>query len=254
MRPDERMAMFHTWAPDESPWSAWAKPILFATDSGRRVPYAIDVPPKLDAVPRSTARTAIIVDLPAQHGVLCAIELARRGYRPVPMYNATSGPGSNLIDIAPIMSPLADGADVIRGCRIPPDAPPAFMLDGARTRAKPLSGQYDNRWIIFPQDFPSARVLRLHGIEQVLLIRYPSRLPTDLRAVLRPWHDAGIHLSSMDPHTGVQIPIDPRVFSTTSRLFDHLSLVFHGLRENSAGGFGGTVPDPSSGSGGHGFA
>lgn len=249
MRPDDRMSLFRTWAPEESPWSAWAKPVLFATDSGRRVHYSIDVPPKLDAVPRCTARTAIILDLPGQYGVLCALKLARRGYRPVPMYNGTSGPGNNLIDVAFIISPLADGAAELKACRIAPDAPPAFMIDGARTRAKPLSGQYDNRWIVFPQDFPSARVLRAHGIEQVLLIRYPSRIPTDLRAVLRPWHNAGIQLSSMDPQTGIIKPVEPRVFSAASRLFDHLELIFHGLRVNSAGGFGGTVPHPSSGSG-----
>ena len=40
-------------------------------------------------------------------------------------------------------------------------APPAFLLDSDRMKAPaPDPGRFDNRWLVFPQDFPSAAFLR----------------------------------------------------------------------------------------------
>jgi hypothetical protein len=180
--------IFEAWAPDGIEWSAWAKPVLFAQWPDSVTPSATSAAPAGGHdylwLPQGSRRTAVIVDLPAVESVRAGIALARRGYRPVPLYNTSYGP-SPVIEIAPLILELAKGALVLQTTTLAPDAPPAFLLDSNRMQpgVPPSPGKFDNRWVVFPQDFPSATLLRARGVAEVLLIHGPSersvRLPAD---------------------------------------------------------------------------
>lgn len=245
-------ALFATWAPETARWSQWAKPVLFtypAPVAFTPAPVA-DLSP--DRAPSSSERLAVVVDLPGPQSVACGMVLAEKGFRPVPLFNTTIGPGTNLLDVAAVLSALIDAGDRLGAMQIPDDAPPAFLIDSGRLDGTPAPTVYDNRWMVFPQDFPSARALRAGGIESVAIVgRQGSMLKPDLRAVLRHWKRDGLAASSLDPVTGGRE--DLWFDASLLALFtDHVFGWFRGLRRNSAGGFGGTVPMPQATSGGFG--
>jgi hypothetical protein len=126
---------------------------------------------------------------------------------------------------------------------------PAFLLDSRRVHPLiPRSpGTYDNRWQVQEQDLPSGNYLRRGDIERVLLVA--AALAPDLAHPLHAWQRAGLGMAWLAPATGNMIPLDvprPRGYAG---LFQRL-LVLAGLSANSAGGFGGIVPEPSSSRGG----
>ena len=80
-------------APPHGRWSPWAKPVLFAhIDAVEGLPH-IDIPEIRLPIDRAKAGgTALVVDLPGLESVGLGLELARRGYRPVPPFNACPNP------------------------------------------------------------------------------------------------------------------------------------------------------------------
>jgi hypothetical protein len=68
--------------------------------------------------------------------------------------------------------------------------------------------------------------------------------------VLRLWNRDGLSTVICDPESGKSEELGFASLSPLAALADHFRLVFHGLRVNSAGGFGGSEPDASIGSGG----
>jgi hypothetical protein len=270
------MTLFAAWAPESARWSAWAKPVLFTYVDAPEpsvprpaaggalmppapvpappadVPPTIPVPELLDAhVPPLTRRAAIVVDMPGAQGIACGLALARHGYRPVPLYNATCGPGMDVIDLTPIIGVLRLAAAELESLRLRDDAPPAFLIDSRRLDGVPSPSMWDNRWMVFPQDFPSARALRARDIDSVVVIRRSEQsMKQDFRHVLRAWKREDMHATALDPATGVSTALD---FDTS--LFavfgDQVTAFFTGLRRNYAGGFGGAVPVPQATSGGY---
>lgn len=253
-------AAYRAWAPPSSPWSPWVKPITFAQHS--LPPHVRQRPepqwlPSLDWVPRSSDGVALVLDLPGAHAVRSGIDLLKLGYHPVPLFNATDGPNP-VLDLAPIERALFEGVDDIAAVTFHDRTPPAFLLDSRRLSGKrPGPGRYDNRWIVFPQDFPSSAMLQAHGINAVLVVRQDHRPPeSDLRQVLLRWHKAGIQLLGKQlgsPKRAAPLPVPWAPMSALALFFAGMTL---GLRRNSAGGFGSIVPMPNSGgSGGYrGFA
>ena len=75
------------------------------------------------------------------------------------------------------------------------EAPPAFLLDSRRfPRGKAASpGQFDNRWMVFPQDFPSGKLLLSRGLRRAVVVR-EGPLMDDLAHVLRRWQEAGVRI------------------------------------------------------------
>ncbi len=239
---------FAAWAPDGVIWSEWAKPAPFAHAGG----VLIDDPVDTTTVPRlplTVAPPAIaIVDLPGAEAVRAGLALAERGFRPVPLFNGTNGP-SPLIDIDPILRALGGGAGQIRRRSLPPDAPPAFLLDAQRQSGTPRAGVYDNRWVVLPQDFPSGTLLASRGVRDVILVqRGGGSVPTDLAHVLRRWQDQNIRLHAVDLDTGNKSDITvakPSWF----RLAWYAAIAVMGLRRSNVGGFGSTVPEQTGRSG-----
>ena len=251
---------FAAWAPDGVAWSQWAKPALFAQlDRATALPAGQtgapptpgtgETPIDLSWVPDPRGDTTIVVDLPGAESTAAGLALANLGYRPVPLYNGGIGP-SAVIDTEPIARALRAGAESLGTARIRPDAPPAFLVDADRMRPKipPAPGKFDNRWVVFPQDFPSATYLITHGVREVLVLRRGSdAIAEDLAHVLLRWQQAGVRILAADvtgARRGTEIVVRPP--SLFRRAWYRVAALA-GLRRSSAGGFGAVIPIPSSG-------
>jgi hypothetical protein len=252
----DREQLFELWAPSACPWSRWAKPILFADRSVVFVPGPDNEPLPPIGVQRDE-RTAVIVDLPGAEAVRTGLALAADGYRPVPLFNGARGPSLNLgatalVNVDPIVEWLSRGADLLSRLALPALAPPAFLLDANRQMlgASPSPGRFDNRWLVFPQDFPSANFLRSQNLQRVLLLQNrPGQPATDLAHVLLRWQQAGLELYCFDPTTGGSVSALTVSKPSWFGLVFQRALALAGLRRNSAGGFGSVIPQPSSGVG-----
>jgi len=255
--------IFAAWSTDDSPWSTWAKPVLFA-HLGSSV-----VPPPGGATARDAswspapeANVALVLDLPGEEGVWLGATLAARGYQPVPLYNAVPLPfGPPMIDllshrsvaavnVLPIISALGQNAEALARLSISPNAPPAFLLDANRqgNGLPMLPDAFDNRSICFTTDFPSANFLVTRGIKQVLLIQRDRIVPqSDLAHVLRRWQDGGLILERMR----IDLPWQRERFQVSRpswyRVMFQRTLAAFGLRRASGGGFGAWMPGSPSG-------
>jgi len=254
--------LYEMWAPEWDEWSPWVKPVLFTEMEGLPLPEAsIPAESSLHCSAGFRRDTALVLDLPGLQSLMAAFSLAKDGYRPVPLFNTTSGrrqhvPSSKcvLASVPAMVQVLSSPPPEYVRNAIIGDNPPAFLLDSYRLSPdnRPAPGMYDNRWIVFPQDFPSAAFLKSRGITQVVVIQEGYGSPADdLAHVLRRWQEAGISLFVQEANESSALrPIDiqrPSGF----RSMIYRVLVMMKLRRNSAGGFGSIIPIP--GEGGHGF-
>jgi len=242
---------FNAWAPEEGLWSRWAKPGLFTQRLGISPPALRSWPDPHDYFWLSQgSRTALVVDLPGVESVETGIAMARRGYRPIPLYNTSAGP-SALVNVADLVESLAAGAMALRDIRLLPDAPPAFLLDADRMRpAVPSNpGSYDNRWVVFPQDFPSGTFLRSRGIAEVIVLHGRGGVQDDLSHVLLRWQETGIQMRALAPGDASPRDLTVKKPSWFRRAW-YRAIIVAGLRRNNAGGFGSVIP--TAGGGGYG--
>jgi hypothetical protein len=254
--------IFSAWAPDESPWSRWAKPVLFAyLDSALSHIPVTEIAGDVGWAPVPGEKAALALDLPGAEGVVTGIALAGRGYRPVPLYNAVplpfsarllnpvSGGAVAAVDVLPIISALRKGAEQLAQMNLPFDAPPAFLLDANRQGwRKMIPGEFDNRSVSFTRDFPSANFLAAQGIERVILVQKGKLEPqSDLAHSLRRWQDGGINLERLR----LDLPSRPEPFEVArpswyGAMFQR-ALSSLGLRRSSTGGFGAWISGSSAG-------
>ena len=83
----------------------------------------------------------------------------------------------------------------------------------------PSPGKFDNRWVVFPQDFPSATFLRSRGVADVLLIHSGKSVQEDLAHVLLRWQQGGLRMMQASPsdivneraHRDAALLVPPRV-------------------------------------------
>lgn len=246
--------IFARWAPQDRYWSAWAKPNLFLslTADPALVYQNASAELSADQLPKSSARIALIIELSGARTVQLGLIAAGAGFQPVPLFNCCTG----LMEQVPTMQlrvELACGASVLASQPLAADAPPAFLIDSNRLEGKwkPEPGDFDNRWLVFPQDFPSSRCLKSHGIDGVVWITETNgALSSDLAHVLHGWQEGGIQIYAL--RWGM-IPAEPKLLRV-SRPASYGSLWYRalsilGLRRNSAGGFGSTIPDSADLSG-----
>jgi hypothetical protein len=249
MQPEE---VYESWVPPGGAWSLWARPVLFAQMAPGQEGPPLAVPwSGLDVswVPAAGGGTALVLDLAGEEAVRTGLALAARGYRPVPLYNACTGP-HEVIDQGPILQALRAGAAYLRSLNLSPSAPPAFLLDAKRlSPSRPVqTGVFDNRWQVFPQDFPSAEALKARRVVRVVLVQRGGLLPReDLADVLRGWQERGVTLLTKDV-TGDATPAPLRVNplpwyrGVWNRVLEAL-----GQRRSPPAGFGHFVPEPSHG-------
>jgi hypothetical protein len=267
--PEELYAL---WAPADSVWSPWVLPVPFAQLICPGGAATVTTPSfNLDWLPlENSGEVAVIVDLPGGDAIHYGLALLERGYRPVPVIDGSPGPDLSFIstagssssagayyksactvDMRGLLLALCQGAEQLRVAQLAPDAPPAFLLDSNRMAgvSSNLESAFDNRWLAFPQDFPSGRFLRNRGVRKVILVHdtFLKDPQEDLAHVLLRWQEEGIAIESKSARFG-----DAPVPITVSRPFRfraawYRALAALGLRRNDAGGFGGYPPSPSSG-------
>jgi hypothetical protein len=249
MEPED---VYESWVPPGGAWSLWARPVLFAQMPPGEGQSPLAAPwSELDVgwLPAAGGETALVVDLEGDDSVRVGLALAARGYRPVPLYNACTGP-HEVIDQMPILLALRAGAPYLRSLDLPPSAPPAFLLDARRLapgrEVKP--GVFDNRSQVFRQDCPSAETLKARGVARVVLVQRSRWVPRyDLADVLRDWQGGGLAVSSKDlADAAAPAPLRvtplPWYRAAWNRVQEAL-----GLRRSPPGGFGHIVPEPSHG-------
>jgi len=260
--------VFEIWAPTASPWSPWVKPVLFAHFD--RAAKAMAENPTLAAslpaiplahwAPPADGRTALVLDLPGSSGVGMGMAMAHLGYRPIALYNAIPTPTSSsistvadaLVDVLPIVAALMTATKELAATSLPPDAPPAFLLDSSRRVGRMISpepGLFDNRSVSLPTDFPSANFLLSRGIRQVVMVRQNTTDPqADLSHTLLRWQRAGISILAVSVESDATAPT-PIVVKKPPffRLLWQRLIATAGLKRSPLGGFGGFLPIPSGG-------
>jgi hypothetical protein len=259
-----RDEVFSVWAPQSSIWSRWVAPVLFAqTFWDTRIESQLISPSQqLAWLQQRPSDTAVVVDLPGSDSVEVGFALAAAGWQPVPLYNASPGPeeivglgaGSPgvwnaVIDMGPIVDAISRVTASLQQSRFSGQVAPAFLLDSVRlSGTKPVEkGVFDNRWMVFPQDFPSASFLLQHGIRQALVIQKGRLEPQDdLAHTLLRWQEAGIVILSKkldDDSFPVKIMVKrPSRYKATW----YRALAQLGLRRSSAGGFGSYIPETTA--------
>jgi hypothetical protein len=146
-------------------------------------------------------RAAVIVDLPGAEAIHTGLALGERGLRPV-LAISTSSSYREVIPMDEVLAALCEGARFASAFPVGPALLPAFILDARRDGegAPRLPGLFDNRWAVFPDDLPSARVLRTAGATRVVVVQQGDRAPMDLVEVLRAYAHAGLEILAYDPH------------------------------------------------------
>ena len=254
--------VFAVWAPPDSIWSLWVAPVLFAQTYWNILRSDPITPQPLTWLEQRTNDAALVVDLPFAESVEVGFALAAVGIRPVPLYNASPGPpviglppGSQgisnaAVDMRSIVGAIARITPSLQTLSFAMDAPPAFLLDSHRLEGttRPVSpGMFDNRWMVFPQDFPSANFLLAHGIQKALLVQKDRLEPLDdLAHTLLRWQEGGITiLSKKLDDTAEPAPITVKRPSKYKAVW-YRALAQFGLRRSSAGGFGSYIPETTA--------
>lgn len=213
--------IYKIWAPPEARWTAWVRPVPFVgigklspsgadpvsfggtgsvamshgETQGSYYDAAHDI---LDGNELKTD-TAIILDLPGHEAILEAISLARKGFRPIPLYNGTrEQPGAMaLVDHHGLEQALLWGAMELVTIKLEKDAPPVFLLDSNRMhRYRMASSVFDNSWDLYYQDLPSAAFFVKNGINKIII--KGEKVQRDLAKILYRFPAKGIALFHTD--------------------------------------------------------
>lgn len=237
----ENLEVYKIWAPEDSIWTVWTKPVLFAS-----MKVCVNMPleiTKCEWINNIDDNTMVILDLPGEESVLEALSLSKSGFRPVPLYNCVIGPRkSSLVDADEIADMLSSGTEILKNLTINSNALPVFMLDSNRMAGKSKEpGKFDNRWCIFPQDMPSSNFLISKGIKRIIV--RTSDIAEDLKHILLRYQEQKIRIYMCNDSLDlVELEISkPSAFDD----FFRRGKVIAGLTRNASGGFGAVIPLPS---------
>ncbi|MCL2676125.1 MAG: hypothetical protein FWE84_06075, partial [Firmicutes bacterium] len=125
--------VYKVWAPDGAAWTEFVKPVLFAFPLYGGTPS--DQSSKTAWLASLSRDTAVIIDLPGEYGVHVGMAAARNGFRPIPLYNGTTGQpkwARDIVKVDDIIFELYGSANELENLNLPSDAPPAFLLDSKR--------------------------------------------------------------------------------------------------------------------------
>lgn len=266
MTPEE---LFAKWAPADSIWSPWVIPVPFAHiasfDGGPE--KSVGQIPELRGL-ACQKDLAVVVDLPGGDAIRFGLALGQAGFRPVAVLDGSPGPfnlaspanrtavttvgpakETAVVDMRDLLFTLCAAAPLLQELSLTPGAPPAFLLDALRMKGStaPNERLFDNRWKVFPQDFPSAKFLREHGIRRAVLLQERKAQPQeDLAHVLLRWQEAGLEILSAGITDETLVPIRVEKPSRYRAAWYRALEIFR-LRRNSVGGFGGWPYEGASG-------
>ena len=177
--------IFKIWSPTGKMWVDWVRPVPFVAINRFTKP----IQPTNMTVPYISSldvdkNTAIIIDFPDTQSVEAGIQLAKKGYRPIPIYNGTieqSGARATT-DNKSILGALVWGAIILQNIEIANDAPPAFLTDTNRLQRHKIDcSVFDNSWDVYHQDLPTEEYLLNHNITKIIVIS--NKLSKDLRKI-----------------------------------------------------------------------
>lgn len=195
--------LYKIWAPTYARWVDWVRPLPFI--GATRLPKRNFELPEIYYQDQLLNHMALFLDLPYEESVLEALSLAKKGYRPIALFNGTTPQEGSfgMVDQTSISQALVFGASILETLSLKEDALPVFMLDSNRIlRHKPSINTYDNSWDLYDQDIPSIATFQKYGIDKIL-IRSLS-LNRDLKRIFYKFQKKGIKIFYTNGYDGIQ--------------------------------------------------
>lgn len=195
--------IYKIYAPNGAKWTDWVRPVPFvAIDTYNRKPIADWMERKAMFLKNYQQDTAIFVDLPGKESIELSIDLAYKGYRPIPIFNGTDEqPGSQATtNTYLIESCLINGSEKLKNIKLDNNANPAFLLDSYRTnRYRAKESIFDNSWDLYKQDIPSAEYFKQNGITKIIIVG--DEIQRDLKKIFLKFQEKGIDIYITDGYT-----------------------------------------------------
>ena len=195
--------IYKIYAPNGAKWIDWVRPVPFvAIDTYNRKPIADWMERKAMFLKNYQQDTAIFVDLPGKESIELSIDLAYKGYRPIPIFNGTDEqPGSQATtNTYLIESCLINGSEKLKNIKLDNNANPAFLLDSYRTnRYRAKESIFDNSWDLYKQDIPSAEYFKQNGITKIIIVG--DVIQRDLKKIFLKFQEKGIDIYITDGYT-----------------------------------------------------
>ncbi len=192
--------IYKIWAPTGKKWVDWVRPVAFVEmehfakgygsfgtidNSGHRAEYADD----------AWKDAAIIVDLPGGESVREGIALAKKGYRPIPIFNGTAEQKNSraTTDNESASLALMQYAEELTKIELSQEARPAFLTDRNRLQRYRMDfGIFDNSWDVYHQDLPTAEYFLANNIYKIVIVG--QTVARDLAKILYPFQKKGIEI------------------------------------------------------------
>ena len=188
--------IYKIFAPADAKWVEWVRPVPFvAIDTYNRTPAIDWQDRKAIFIENYQSDTAIFIDLPGKEAIELSIDLAYKGYRPIPLFNGTDeqNGAQATTDTYLIESSLINGAKKLKDIHLKNDANPAFLLDYFRTnRYRAKESIFDNSWDLYKQDIPSAQYFKGNGINKIIIVS--KEIQKDLKKIFLNFQDNNINL------------------------------------------------------------
>ena len=188
--------IYKIFAPADAKWVEWVRPVPFvAIDTYNRTPAIDWQDRKAIFIENYQSNTAIFIDLPGKEAIELSIDLAYKGYRPIPLFNGTDeqNGAQATTDTYLIESSLINGAKKLKDIHLKNDANPVFLLDYFRTnRYRAKESIFDNSWDLYKQDIPSAQYFKGNGINKIIIVS--KEIQKDLKKIFLNFQDNDIKL------------------------------------------------------------
>lgn len=188
--------IYKIFAPADAKWVEWVRPVPFvAIDTYNRTPAIDWQDRKAIFIENYQSDTAIFIDLPGKEAIELSIDLAYKGYRPIPLFNGTDeqNGAQATTDTYLIESSLINGAKKLKDIHLKNDANPAFLLDYFRTnRYRAKESIFDNSWDLYKQDIPSAQYFKRNGINKIIIVS--KEIQKDFKKIFLNFQDNDIKL------------------------------------------------------------
>ncbi len=192
--------IYKIWAPTGKQWVDWVRPVPFVEMEHFTKGYGscgtVDMSAyRVDYVDEAWKDAAIIVDLPGAKSVQEGIALAKKGYRPIPIFNGTveQRDARATTDNESASLALMRYAGELARIELAEDARPAFLTDSNRLhRYRVDLGIFDNSWDVYHQDLPTAEYFLANNIHKIVIVG--QSVARDLAKILRPFRKKGIEI------------------------------------------------------------
>ena len=197
--------IYKIFAPEGAKWIDWVRPVPFvAIDTYKIDPSGNWLDRKAMFLEKYEENTAIFVDLPGRESIEFAVDLSRKGYRLVPLFNGTNEQKGAQATTAThlVEQHLINASEKLKNIKLKYNANPAFLLDSSRTnRYRARESIFDNSWDLYSQDIPSPEFFKQSGINKIIVIG--NTIQKDLKKIFLKFQELGFEFYLTD---GYKIP------------------------------------------------